>query len=130
MNGSLEVLYVDPAMTIDPDSSSMWWSGRGELSAVQRPIDGSETREQEEWLRSHVRSAGIDPDTVATRVIIGSAAAAIVAEQERGGADLILLGTRGRGAIGRALLGSVAGAVLRSAPCPVLVVGEGETGRA
>lgn len=38
------------------------------------------------------------------------------------GADLIIMGTHGRGAFGRALLGSTANAVVRSAPVPVLTV--------
>lgn len=38
------------------------------------------------------------------------------------GADLLVLGTRGRGGLERALLGSVAGSVARRAGCPVLLV--------
>jgi nucleotide-binding universal stress UspA family protein len=38
------------------------------------------------------------------------------------GADLIVMGTHGRRGISRALLGSVAETVVRSAPCPVLTV--------
>lgn len=38
------------------------------------------------------------------------------------GADLLVLGTHGRGAIRRALIGSVASGVARRAPCPVLLV--------
>lgn len=37
-------------------------------------------------------------------------------------ADLIVLGTHGRGAIAHLLLGSVAEKVVRKAPCPVLTV--------
>lgn len=37
--------------------------------------------------------------------------------------DLIVIGTHGRHGLGRALLGSVAEAVVRAAPCPVLTVG-------
>jgi universal stress protein A len=38
------------------------------------------------------------------------------------GADLIVMGTHGRRGVSRALLGSVAETVVRSAPCPVLTV--------
>lgn len=40
----------------------------------------------------------------------------------RVGADLIVIGTHGRTGVSRALLGSVAEAVVRHAPCPVLTV--------
>jgi nucleotide-binding universal stress UspA family protein len=39
-------------------------------------------------------------------------------------ADLVVIGTHGRGGVGRALLGSVADRVVRMAPCPVLTVRE------
>jgi universal stress protein E len=43
--------------------------------------------------------------------------------------DLLVMETRGRGAISRALMGSVASAVARDAPCPVLLVPPGTSGR-
>jgi nucleotide-binding universal stress UspA family protein len=43
-----------------------------------------------------------------------------VARQER--ADLIVMGTHGRGGLDRALLGSVADRVIRIGPCPVMAV--------
>jgi nucleotide-binding universal stress UspA family protein len=49
---------------------------------------------------------------------------AAVAEQ----ADLIIVGSHGRGAVGRLLVGSVSDHVVRHAPCPVLVV-RGDKGR-
>jgi nucleotide-binding universal stress UspA family protein len=39
-------------------------------------------------------------------------------------ADLVVIGTHGRGGVNRALLGSVADRVVRLAPCPVLTVRE------
>jgi len=51
----------------------------------------------------------------------GDPAESIVAAAESEGADLIMVGSHGRGAIGRLLLGSVSEYVMRNAPCPVLV---------
>ena len=42
------------------------------------------------------------------------------------GADLIVMGTHGRGSLDRTLLGSVADLVIRLAPCPVVIVRETE----
>lgn len=49
---------------------------------------------------------------------------AIVDEAERWGADLIVLGSHGRGLVQRFLLGSVSHAVVLHAPCAVEVVRE------
>ena len=52
----------------------------------------------------------------------GRPATEIVNAAKQWPADLIVIGSHGRGAIGRTLLGSVAEAILRHAPCPVLVI--------
>lgn len=49
-------------------------------------------------------------------------AAAIIAEGERVGASLVVAATHGRGGLQRAWLGSVADALIRRAPMPVLLV--------
>ena len=46
----------------------------------------------------------------------------IVALVREWGAELIVMGTHGRRGVTRALLGSIAETVVRSAPCPVLTV--------
>jgi nucleotide-binding universal stress UspA family protein len=56
------------------------------------------------------------------RLGIGDAAGEVVALAREVRADLIVMGTHGRGGVGRLLLGSVAEAVLRRAPCPVLTL--------
>jgi nucleotide-binding universal stress UspA family protein len=52
----------------------------------------------------------------------GDAGDSITAAAEAEQADLVVVGTRGRSAAGRMLLGSVSDHVVRHAPCPVLVV--------
>jgi nucleotide-binding universal stress UspA family protein len=53
---------------------------------------------------------------------IGAAASEIVQAAKDWPADLIVLGSHGRGGFRRALLGSVAEGVMRQASCPVMVV--------
>lgn len=60
--------------------------------------------------------------SVTSEVLSGLPARQVVAYAEREGVDLIVLGTHGRTGISHALLGSVAEAVVRRAPCRVLVV--------
>lgn len=51
----------------------------------------------------------------------GDPGESIVSAAESEAADLIVVGTHGRGTIGRLFLGSVSEHVVRHAPCPVLV---------
>jgi nucleotide-binding universal stress UspA family protein len=55
----------------------------------------------------------------------GDAAEEIVSYAKQRAVDLIVLGTHGRTGVTRALLGSVAERVVRTAPCPVLTVPPG-----
>lgn len=52
----------------------------------------------------------------------GDPGESIVSAAEAENVDLVVVGTHGRGAIGRLLLGSVSDHVVRNAPCPVLVI--------
>jgi nucleotide-binding universal stress UspA family protein len=65
-----------------------------------------------------------------TALLFGSAARAIVTYAHDQGADLIVVGTHGRTGVSRMLMGSVAEAVARLAPCPVLTVPASEVGAA
>lgn len=80
--------------------------------------------ERAAWLREQIDRSGIADGAVSARVRVGAPAAEILAEQARIGADLVVIGTHGRGALGRLLLGSVASRVIRTAPCSVLAVGD------
>jgi nucleotide-binding universal stress UspA family protein len=56
------------------------------------------------------------------KVVEGDPGAEIVLFAKHGGYDLIVMGSHGRRWLSRLLLGSVVQDVLRSAPCPVLVI--------
>ncbi|HJV59097.1 MAG TPA: universal stress protein [Methylomirabilota bacterium] len=74
----------------------------------------------EEWV-AKARAEGLSA-RVALRSGVAYQEIVTLAVDER--ADLIVIGTHGRGGIDRALLGSVADRVVRLAPCPVLTVRE------
>lgn len=65
------------------------------------------------------RATGLD---VRFLVWTGDVAESILDAAESESADVVVLGSHGRGRLGRLLLGSVSEAVTRRAPCPVLVV--------
>jgi nucleotide-binding universal stress UspA family protein len=65
---------------------------------------------------SHIRMGVVDLEVVALAKELG--------------ADLIVMGCRGHGGIRRALEGSISDAVIRHAPCPVLVVRSHESAEA
>jgi len=69
-----------------------------------------------------VRQAGITVHPVITK---GKPHAAIIEHAKKIHTDLIVTGAYNRGAIEKLLLGSVSESILRNAPCPVMVVGEG-----
>src|SRR5262249_13048463 len=74
----------------------------------------------EELLRLAQASApGLQADY---RVEKGDAAPRIVSAAQETRCDLIVMGTHGRTGLGRALMGSVAEHVVRTAPCPVVTV--------
>src|SRR5919202_690827 len=78
-----------------------------------------------ELLDEEVERIKAEGGTVAqAHLRMGPAAGEIVELAEEQGAGLIVVGSRGREGIRRALMGSVSGAVIRHAHCPVLVVRE------
>lgn len=60
---------------------------------------------------------------IARAVSVGQTAAEIVEYAGRERIDLIVMGTHGRTGLAHALMGSVAEAVVRTAPCQVLTIG-------
>ncbi|WP_158501724.1 universal stress protein [Vitiosangium sp. GDMCC 1.1324] len=62
--------------------------------------------------------------SIGTAVLHGEPAEAISKAAEAEDVDLVIVGTRARGALARTLLGSVADALLRQCPKPLMVVPE------
>ncbi|HEX5827007.1 MAG TPA: universal stress protein [Candidatus Limnocylindrales bacterium] len=84
-----------------------------------------ERREQlAQGLVERGREQGLD---VSFLVWTGDPGDMIVEAAQSEHADMVLVGSHGRGAVGRFFLGSVSEHVVRHAPCPVLVVRPKET---
>ena len=108
--GELIVCYVLPEKGLlgsDPFADDRAINARAWAKAVLDDLV-REARAKGLEARAAVRSGVVHQEIVA------------LALDER--ADLIVIGTHGRGGINRVLLGSVADRVIRLAPCPVLAV--------
>jgi nucleotide-binding universal stress UspA family protein len=66
--------------------------------------------------------AAVSDVEVSAEVLVGTAARRIVDAAAAHGSDLIVMGTRGRGAVAALLMGSIAERVVRTADCPVMTV--------
>jgi nucleotide-binding universal stress UspA family protein len=85
-------------------------------AAARLGLDGALAQARRRW---------DGPASAVTAMIgIGPAALRIVDEAQRGGYDLIVMGTHGRSGLKRLLIGSVAERVVCTATCPVLTVRE------
>lgn len=69
-----------------------------------------------------LKSGGFRAEDVSTLAVVGSPKHAILDDAETWGADLVVLGSHGDGALKRLLLGSVSHAVALHAPCSVRIV--------
>jgi nucleotide-binding universal stress UspA family protein len=89
-------------------------SVRGQVASELRD-EHRKVQELADGLRGH----GID---VMALSIQGATVEKILEEAHRADADLIVMGSHGRGGLSRVVMGSVSEGVLRKAACPVLIV--------
>jgi nucleotide-binding universal stress UspA family protein len=98
-------------VTVSSDAPPARAPGSGSPSAEdQRTVDA---------VAGMLMDAGRD---VVSEVLHGRPGARIAEEARAQAVDLIVIGSRGRTGLGRTLLGSVAGDLLASASCSVLIV--------
>ena len=98
--------------------------GAIELLTVVR--DAADSAAAEAALATQAEALRGKGATVNTRVLVGDPAGHIIEAAANGGAAMIAMASRGRGAINRLIHGDVADVVSREATVPVLVVRTGE----
>jgi nucleotide-binding universal stress UspA family protein len=99
---------------IDPDVATL---RRGLVERMDQRRAGREAAAQALVVRG--REAGV---AVSFLVWEGAPGPAIVEAAEAERADMVIVGSHGRGRVGRLVLGSVSDHVVRNAPCPILIV--------
>ena len=90
---------------------------------VRESLIGGAERDAETFLKEQAEKVGSDGGKVAeTHLRSGDPDKEILRAAEALGVGLIVIGSRGLGAVSRALMGSVSESVVRHAHCPVFVV--------
>jgi len=114
----LHIVYVEPASYVY--EMAEWESSRAgkrsELERAAKEMADSRVQEQEQ----KIGEAGAQ--IAGTYATVGFPDAEIVGLAGKMGVGLKVLGSRGRGPLKRALMGSVSDSVVRHAHCPILVV--------
>ena len=108
------VSVIEPILT---PMSGPWDRG----SVLSPELDPAVTASANETLRQVVERLGSSGRSVGGSALRGRAASTIVDDAREFRADLVIVGSRGHGAIATLLLGSVSSEVVDHAPCPVLV---------
>jgi len=103
------------------------WSLRDDVQLAPSMIQELVDAEQAELARWQQLAKTFGAREVASRYLTGTPwdQIATLAQNDRT-IDLVVMGTHGRTGLAHALLGSVAEKVVRHAPCPVLVVRQGQ----
>src|SRR5882724_2495754 len=106
---------------IEPIVPTVGYSGMTEpmpIADIAEQLEDSAERELPK-LAECDECAGLDIEEL---VVHGEAASEIVRVAKERSIDLIVIASHGRTGLGRILFGSTAEAIVRHAPCPVLVV--------
>lgn len=94
------------------------------LLYVQEPAVPVPARMEAELVAHRAAAVAAGASRVFTNTAHGEAAPTILAEAQRHHADLIVIGAHGQTGLSRFLMGNTAEMVVRTAPCPTLLVRE------
>lgn len=106
--GKLESIYWAPGTELDLEAWRQAWV-RYETESLER-------------LRHCAAEANTAGVSAEFRQLVGNPATAICKAAQEWGADLIIVGNRGRSGLAELVLGSVSNEVMHRAPCAVLVM--------
>ncbi len=118
--GALSDVTVLAVLTEVPGDDAGGFESSAQSPLEERQQWENETTAAQEVIRATV--AAVQGATVATRVEVGDAGPMIVWVAEQIDADVVVVGSHGRGALKRMVSGSVSEHVVHHSPCPVLVV--------
>ncbi|MGG6240581.1 universal stress protein [Nodosilinea sp. AN01ver1] len=108
MSATLDSIYWAPGTEIDLEAWRQEWI-RYETESLER-------------LRHWAAIANTAGVVAEFRQLVGNPATAVCKAAQEWGADLILIGNRGRSGLSELVLGSVSNHVMHRAPCSVLVM--------
>lgn len=95
-------------------------AAKGDMAPVEPNIE--EIKKQIDAEAEKIKGEGVDARVETTTVVLGGPAHSIEEIAQQAGADLIVVGSKGRSALTGLLLGSVPDRLLRISSRPVLVV--------
>ena len=117
-DAEIEVLHV-AEIPLGEEEHTVVKPDTGEEELLSELIMQQAVKAETEFLAPFVRDATIP---IERSLLKGRPGKVIVEAATDRGADLIVMGTHGRSGFERLIIGSVAERVVRSAPCPVVVV--------
>ena len=117
-DAEIEVLHV-AEIPLEEEEHTVVKPDTGEEEVLSGLIMHQAVKAGTEFLAPFVRDATIP---IERGLLKGRPGKVIVEAAADRGADLIVMGTHGRSGFDRLIMGSVTERVLRSAPCPVVVV--------
>lgn len=113
-----EAVFRDAVLVAVHVLSIPWHLPHAEITEPASDVE----RAAYETLHGVIRAAGDVKARLEARLLVGDPSERLL--EVAAGADLLVVGARGHGFLGRSRLGSVSGVLARTADCPVVIAGK------